>query len=139
MVYGVVVSTECTVMCALHMVYGVYREYHQSIYPAESILCTLWQWWFSKTHYIRTHAHAHTSLRETNAKHSCLLCHSVVGQSDCPALTLPAYATMTVTGNSFGNTTSFVCNKPYNLVGSAIRVCEINGQWSGVQPTCSSM
>ncbi|XP_065177042.1 sushi, von Willebrand factor type A, EGF and pentraxin domain-containing protein 1-like [Sycon ciliatum] len=58
------------------------------------------------------------------------------GQIDCQVLSPPALGSMTVNGSMFSNTTTFVCTSPYVLMGSAVRTCEINGQWSGVQPTC---
>ncbi|XP_065183994.1 MAM and LDL-receptor class A domain-containing protein 1-like [Sycon ciliatum] len=58
------------------------------------------------------------------------------GQTDCQVLSPPALGSMTVNGLMFTNTTTFVCTSPYVLMGSAVRTCEINGQWSGVQPTC---
>ncbi|XP_065190223.1 complement factor B-like isoform X1 [Sycon ciliatum] len=58
------------------------------------------------------------------------------GQTDCQVLSPPALGSMTVNGLMFSNTTTFVCTSPYVLMGSAVRTCEINGQWSGVQPTC---
>ncbi|XP_065192525.1 inactive serine protease PAMR1-like [Sycon ciliatum] len=58
------------------------------------------------------------------------------GQTDCQVLSPPALGSMTVNGLMFSNTTTFVCTSPYVLMGSAVRTCEINGQWSGVQPAC---
>lgn len=72
-----------------------------------------------------------------SVSYTFVYCVFNLGQPDCASLTPPTHSVMTVTGLNFGNTTSFVCNAPYNLVGSAVRTCEINGQWSGVQPTCS--
>ncbi|XP_065186210.1 sushi, von Willebrand factor type A, EGF and pentraxin domain-containing protein 1-like [Sycon ciliatum] len=58
------------------------------------------------------------------------------GQTDCQVLLPPALGSMTVNGLMLSNTTTFVCTSPYVLMGLAVRTCEINGQWSGVQPTC---
>ncbi|XP_065181756.1 CUB and sushi domain-containing protein 3-like isoform X3 [Sycon ciliatum] len=58
------------------------------------------------------------------------------GQTDCQVLSQPALGSMTVNGLMFSNTTTFVCTSPYVPMDSAVRTCEINGQWSGVQPTC---
>ncbi|XP_065179178.1 E-selectin-like isoform X3 [Sycon ciliatum] len=57
-------------------------------------------------------------------------------QTDCQVLSQPALGSMTANGLMFSNTTTFVCTSPYVLMDSAVRTCEINGQWSGVQPTC---
>ncbi|XP_072887003.1 C4b-binding protein-like [Hemitrygon akajei] len=39
------------------------------------------------------------------------------------------------TGNTFGSTVHFFCNKGYKLVGRATRLCEADG-WTGQVPTC---
>ncbi|MEQ2273663.1 CUB and sushi domain-containing protein 1, partial [Xenotaenia resolanae] len=37
---------------------------------------------------------------------------------------------------SYGSEVRFYCHTPYVLVGSASRLCQADGIWSGQQPTC---
>ena len=37
---------------------------------------------------------------------------------------------------TFRSEVTFYCRSPYILVGSSRRVCQVDGSWSGVQPTC---
>ncbi|CAH1262671.1 CSMD3 [Branchiostoma lanceolatum] len=53
----------------------------------------------------------------------------------CPQLTVPANGAANG-GIYYGDTASFSCDPGYELVGSAVRTCQADGQWSGVQPTC---
>jgi len=46
------------------------------------------------------------------------------------------YGTRQGSGTSYGSSVSFSCNSGYGLVGSAQRLCEQNGIWSGQQPRC---
>lgn len=36
-----------------------------------------------------------------------------------------------------GDTCSFTCNTGYDLAGSITRTCQSNGNWSGIEATCS--
>lgn len=37
---------------------------------------------------------------------------------------------------AFNTMINFKCNRAYNIVGSQVRKCQSNGQWSGEQPRC---
>lgn len=37
---------------------------------------------------------------------------------------------------TFKSEVSFYCRPPFLLVGSSRRVCEADGSWSGMQPSC---
>ena len=34
------------------------------------------------------------------------------------------------------DTCNFTCNTGYEIVGSNVRTCQINGSWSGIDATC---
>ncbi len=42
-----------------------------------------------------------------------------------------------VLNNNFGTVASYTCNTGYMLTGDVIRVCEVTGDWSGSEPTCT--
>ena len=46
------------------------------------------------------------------------------------------YGTRQGSGFSYGNSVSFNCNSGYALVGTAQRLCQQSGVWSGEQPRC---
>ncbi|XP_078581987.1 sushi, von Willebrand factor type A, EGF and pentraxin domain-containing protein 1-like [Branchiostoma floridae x Branchiostoma japonicum] len=54
----------------------------------------------------------------------------------CPQLTPPLRGSMTGS-NSYQDVQHFTCEIGYNLVGSAERVCQADGTWSGSFPTCT--
>ena len=44
---------------------------------------------------------------------------------------------MTQTGTTFGHAAIYSCNPGYTIVGATTtRVCNFNGRWTGVAPTC---
>ena len=66
---------------------------------------------------------------------NCLFFPAVV---TCPALTNPDNGMVNVLNNNFGTVANYTCNTGYMLTGDVIRVCEVNGDWSGTAPTCDS-
>ena len=54
----------------------------------------------------------------------------------CPALENPADGMVSVTGNSSGDTATYICDSNFDLLGVSERVCEDDGQWSGEAPMC---
>lgn len=40
---------------------------------------------------------------------------------------------------TIGSTAVYRCNRGFNLVGNAKRVCQRNGEWSGQEPKCRGM
>ncbi len=36
----------------------------------------------------------------------------------------------------FNDTTTYSCHSDYTFRGSAVRVCKLNGKWSGSTPIC---
>ena len=43
-----------------------------------------------------------------------------------------------LSGNFVGAIATYFCVTGYNLVGNKQRVCQGNGQWDGVEPSCKS-
>ncbi len=67
---------------------------------------------------------------------NCLFFPAVV---TCPALSDPDNGMVDVPNNNFGTVANYTCNTGYMLTGDVIRVCEVNGDWSGTASTCDSM
>lgn len=61
-------------------------------------------------------------------------------EMECPELKPPenGYFVKGVCNNAFNAACGIRCNPGYTLVGSSIRLCIENGQWSGEQPSCAS-
>lgn len=41
-------------------------------------------------------------------------------------------------GTVYGSVATYSCEPPFQLEGTATRVCQDNGEWSGHAPTCQS-
>ncbi|XP_066297660.1 mannan-binding lectin serine protease 1-like isoform X2 [Branchiostoma lanceolatum] len=54
----------------------------------------------------------------------------------CEALSAPVYGTMEGSNFTYSQRVSFTCGEGYYLDGPDSRVCQADGTWSGVQPTC---
>ena len=58
----------------------------------------------------------------------------------CAPLSAPTYATMTGTGNEYGDTVQFTCLAGHTLTaGDTDRTCQADGMWSGLQPSCTGI
>ena len=66
---------------------------------------------------------------------NCLFFPAVV---TCSALSDPTNGMVSVPNNNFGTVANYMCNTGYMLTGDVIRVCEVNGDWSGTASTCDS-
>ena len=60
---------------------------------------------------------------------------------ECPTLTNPNNGMLNCSlgGDgfaSYGDTCYFTCNNGYELIGSATRICQADGWWSGSHPRC---
>ena len=44
-----------------------------------------------------------------------------------------------VQGYGIGATARFECAEYFNMLGVQVRQCLLNGEWSGIAPTCISM
>ena len=57
--------------------------------------------------------------------------------SDCPVLSNPNNGNVsTPEGRTYGETAIYSCQYGYHLDGTGSRVCEANGSWSGIDPSC---
>lgn len=56
----------------------------------------------------------------------------------CAVLTDPANGIVKFGSTSVGSTAAYACDKGYILEGSAVRVCQQDGAWSGQEPVCTS-
>ncbi|XP_070555428.1 uncharacterized protein [Ptychodera flava] len=48
----------------------------------------------------------------------------------------PINGYQTTTDNSIGATKTYACAEGYEMVGQPWRVCQANGEWSGIEPRC---
>ena len=53
----------------------------------------------------------------------------------CPLLNIVS-GSVRLTGFTPGSTATYSCNDGYNLVGTSVRTCQANGEWSGSAPIC---
>ena len=57
--------------------------------------------------------------------------------AECPVLSSPDYGRIvSMSGNTFNDTTVIECFENFILMGSAVRRCQQNGQWSGTVTKC---
>ena len=63
-----------------------------------------------------------------------VLLHAVV---TCSIPSRPDNGQLYYVGRSYNDRVNFSCNPGYLLIGTSIRTCQSNGQWSGIQPSCS--
>ena len=69
--------------------------------------------------------------------------HSIISYSipsstlvQCPNLINPDNGRVSMSGNSSGDTATYICDPDFELVGNSTRVCGDDGQWSGEAPMC---
>lgn len=55
---------------------------------------------------------------------------------DCIQLTSPFYGIVNVSGTHYSDFATYSCHIGYRLVGDAVRLCEANGDWSGMVASC---
>lgn len=56
--------------------------------------------------------------------------------TSCPSLEAPAYGSKFGSKYLVGHEVHFTCSQGYHLVGSATRVCQDNGTWTGISAVC---
>lgn len=61
---------------------------------------------------------------------------SPAAPTTCPPLGAPAFGTKFGSKHFVGHEVHFTCSQGYHLAGSATRVCQDNGTWSGVSTVC---
>ena len=54
----------------------------------------------------------------------------------CPDQDNPANGVVSQSGNSEGDTATFVCNDGYELVGAPVLTCQNDGTWDENPPVC---
>ena len=57
-------------------------------------------------------------------------------ERDCRSLRPPENGFVVTPFKTVGNTAVYGCNRHYNLQGSEVRRCQIDGTWSGSDPVC---
>ena len=55
---------------------------------------------------------------------------------DCGSLQSPSNGDVTYTATTVGSVATYTCNAGYELNGVSVRACQIDGTWSGSQPSC---
>ena len=55
---------------------------------------------------------------------------------DCGTLSQPNGGQVSQDGSSLGSQANYSCSEGYVLNGNSTRVCQVDGQWSGSEPTC---
>ena len=58
---------------------------------------------------------------------------------DCGPLRQPENGDVRISSTTFGSSARYSCFPGYNLIGLIVRVCQIDGTWSGQEPTCEGM
>ncbi len=68
----------------------------------------------------------------------CELCLLTVSTATCPALSPPINGGVTVVSLTVSSIATYTCTTGYVLTPStgSPRVCQADGQWTGVAPTC---
>ena len=56
----------------------------------------------------------------------------------CSVLLTPENGNKVDSGRDYSDTATFSCSPGYLLKGSNLRTCQLNGEWSGIQPECIS-
>ena len=54
----------------------------------------------------------------------------------CSELSAPANGSVTVTGQSVGDTATYTCDDGFELIGNASRNCKATSDWSFSVPVC---
>ncbi len=71
------------------------------------------------------------------AINSCSNC--VLAEIECSVLPAPDGGSVRLSGLIVGSTATYQCNTGYVLEGESVRICQEDGTWSGVEPTCRCM
>ena len=56
----------------------------------------------------------------------------------CGRLSGPTNGDVSFTSTSVNSKATYSCNNGFLLVGQTTRVCQSNGEWSGIAPACKS-
>ena len=67
-------------------------------------------------------------------------CIRIVVVTDCGFLPVPSNGfVFHPFGTLQGERAEYICNIGFNLIGPSIRVCQENGSWSEMEPTCQGI
>ncbi|XP_078592450.1 C4b-binding protein beta chain-like [Branchiostoma floridae x Branchiostoma japonicum] len=61
----------------------------------------------------------------------------VCNRTECPDLAAPANGYIT-SGKFYGDTVTYSCQIGYEIDGVAVRICQDDKTWGGMEPTCTS-
>ena len=59
-----------------------------------------------------------------------------VGITDCGTLLDPPNGQVDLTGTGDGSEATYTCSEGYVLIGTEVRTCQSNGNWSSEEPLC---
>jgi len=62
--------------------------------------------------------------------------HQLILVVDCGSLQDPQDGQVVLSGTIFGSTATYTCNTGFVLLGDETRICQANGEWSGLIPLC---
>lgn len=65
----------------------------------------------------------------------CIILFCIV--LSCGSLSSPDNGHVTLTGTTVNSTATYGCNSSYVISGNNTRLCQSDGVWSGIEPTCS--
>ena len=66
-----------------------------------------------------------------------LVCNLPLSFQDCPMLSAVQYGTIDLSAGYWENSiATYYCQKDHAMVGTATRICESTGRWSGTEPVC---
>lgn len=120
-------SLEWPVLCWLTV-----NEAFEPLFPMKALPCPLTR--------VQPQAENARGCREaysaSDQPSSCAVSVSPTAPTTCPSLEAPAHGTKFGSKYFVGHEVHFTCSQGYHLVGSATRVCQDNGTWTGISAAC---
>ena len=124
--------------------------------PTHAILDTVCHQWVKKrepvplvdgvvylSHVVSTSLIHH----KTKAIYSCVTLHMhthtnnvIIELIQCPSLNIPnGMVEISPNDRTINSTATYSCNNGLSLDGNSVRFCQMDGTWSGTEPTCSKL